>query len=73
MYSERTEFYWRTCTDLKLTSLYSRKLLELETMASNKYWTRHTEVAGLLPDREFAYVTEDIVRETYTNEGYFFP
>jgi len=36
----------------------------LEQTASNNNRTRHTEVAGLLHDREFACVTEDIVRET---------
>jgi hypothetical protein len=38
-----------------------RKLLELT--ASNNNRTKHTDVAGLLHDREFACVTENIVRE----------
>jgi hypothetical protein len=47
-----------------------RKLLELT--ANNNNRTRHTDVAGLLHDKEFDCVTENIVRETNTKDVYFF-
>jgi hypothetical protein len=49
----------------------SRRLLE--QTASNNDRTRHTEVAGLLYDREIACVTEVIVKEINTKYLSFFP
>jgi len=51
MDSDGIEFDWRTWTEFELKSVCSRKILE--PTASNNKWTRHTEVAGLLYEREF--------------------
>jgi len=70
MNSDGIEFDWRTWTDFKQKPVCSRILLE--PTVSNNNRTRHTGVSGLLHDREFDCVTEDIVRETNTKNIYFF-
>jgi len=71
MDSDGIEYNRRIGIELKLKSVCTRKLLE--TTARNNNWTRHTEVAGFLHNREFDYVTENIVRATNTKDIYFFP
>jgi hypothetical protein len=44
----------------------------LEQTAGNNNRTRHTEVAGLLHDKKFDCVTEDIVREKNIKDVFLF-